>query len=286
MIKNCCLAKESNKADKGESTLIEKNLLAMKKYWFVFYHTDLLLEKTDDGGYTIPFQEEPPTIIGQQTIIHNITPLKNYEVKTYYIEGPINNNKYEMCGLRASYNKLPTHIYLKAGKCEEILYWDSTTQYCGVCGGKMKLHTDISKKCEKCGKEIWPQLATAIIVLIHNKDKVLLVHANNFKGNYYGLVAGFVETGETLEQAVIREVTEETGLKIKNLKYYGSQPWPYPCGLMVGFYAEYESGEIKLQRSELGAGGWFTKDNLPAIPEKLSIARKLIDNWIENFNQI
>lgn len=117
-------------------------------------------------------------------------------------------------------------------------------------------------------------------------DQVLLVHANNFKGNYYGLVAGFVETGETLEQAVIREVTEETSLKIKNLKYFGSQPWPYPCGLMIGFYAEYESGEIKLQRSELGAGGWFTMDNLPPIPEKLSIARKLIDNWIENHDKI
>lgn len=117
-------------------------------------------------------------------------------------------------------------------------------------------------------------------------DQVLLVHANNFKGNYYGLVAGFVETGETLEQAVVREVTEETSLKIKNLKYFGSQPWPYPCGLMIGFYAEYESGEIKLQRSELGAGGWFTMDNLPLIPEKLSIARKLIDNWIENHDKI
>lgn len=117
-------------------------------------------------------------------------------------------------------------------------------------------------------------------------DQVLLVHANNFKGNYYGLVAGFVETGETLEQAVIREVTEETSLKIKNLKYFGSQPWPYPCGLMIGFYAEYESGEIKLQRSELGAGGWFTMNNLPPIPEKLSIARKLIDNWIENHDKI
>lgn len=258
----------------------------MKKYWFVFYHTDLLLEKSEDGTYTIPFQEEPPTETTEQTIIHNITPLNKAEVKTYYINAPISNDKFEMCSLRASYNKLPTSLYLKAGKCEEILYWDSTTQYCGVCGGHMKLNSDISKKCEKCGKEIWPQLATAIIVLIHKGEQVLLVHANNFKGNYYGLVAGFVETGETLEQAVIREVTEETGLKIKNLKYYASQPWPYPCGLMVGFYAEYESGEIKLQRSELGAGGWFTKDKLPAIPEKLSIARKLIDNWLDKFDKI
>lgn len=258
----------------------------MKKFWFVFYNNDLLLQKTSAGSYTIPFQEEPPTDIIESTTVHNISPLDTSEVKTYRIYEPINNDKYEMCNLRASYHKLSKSLYLKAGKCEEILYWDLNTQFCGICGGRMKLHTDISKKCEKCGKEIWPQLATAIIVLIHNGDKVLLVHANNFKGNYYGLVAGFVETGETLEQAVVREVAEETNLKIKNIKYFGSQPWPYPCGLMIGFYAEYESGAVKLQRSELGAGGWFCKDNLPPIPEKLSIARKLIDNWIENHNNI
>lgn len=146
----------------------------------------------------------------------------------------------------------------------------------------MKLHTDISKVCTKCGREVWPQLSTAIIVLIHRSDDVLLVHANNFKGHYYGLVAGFVETGETLEQAVVREVSEETGLSIHNLRYFGSQPWPYPCGLMVGFHADYAGGEIRLQRSELGDGGWFNKNNLPEIPEKLSIARRLIDDWLGN----
>ena len=103
---------------------------------------------------------------------------------------------------------------------------------------------------------------------------------------YYKLPGGSIEITETPDKAFLREVTEETSLKIKNLKYFGSQPWPYPCGLMIGFYAEYESGEIKLQRSELGAGGWFTMDNLPPIPEKLSIARKLIDNWIENHDKI
>ena len=144
----------------------------------------------------------------------------------------------------------------------------------------MKLHTDISKRCTNCGKEVWPQLATAIIVLIHRGDDVLLVHARNFKGDFYGLVAGFVETGETLEEAVRREVMEETGLTITNLRYFGSQPWPYPCGLMVGFNADYVSGEVHLQRSELSKGAWFNKNNLPTIPEKLSIARKLLDNWL------
>lgn len=203
------------------------------------------------------------------------------EVRTVSIDAPITNQeRYEMCGLRPSFYKLSKELYLKAGKCQEILYWDKNTQFCGVCGAPMKLHTDISKRCTNCGKEVWPQLATAIIVLIHRGDDVLLVHARNFKGDFYGLVAGFVETGETLEEAVRREVMEETGLTITNLRYFGSQPWPYPCGLMVGFNADYVSGEVHLQRSELSKGAWFNKNNLPTIPEKLSIARKLLDNWL------
>ena len=146
----------------------------------------------------------------------------------------------------------------------------------------MKMHTDISKRCEECGKEVWPSLATAIIVLVHRGDDVLLVHARNFRGNFFGLVAGFVETGESLEEAVHREVMEETGLTITNLRYFGSQPWPYPSGLMVGFHADYVSGEIKLQKEELAAGQWFGRDNLPEIPEKLSIARRIIDDWLSD----
>ena len=109
---------------------------------------------------------------------------------------------------------------------------------------------------------------------------LLLVHARNFKTDFYGCIAGFVETGESLEEAVRREVMEETHIRIKNLKYFKSQPWPYPCGLMVGFFAEYESGELVLQESELSKGGWFNKNNLPTIPEKLSLARMLIDCWL------
>lgn len=254
----------------------------MEKYWFIFSDSQLMLEKTADG-YTIPLQAEPPLEAARPAgDIHNITPpLNGTDVKTYRSDNVTLGGKYELCPLRASYGKLSPELYYKAGKCAEILYWDANTQYCGKCGGKMKLHTDISKKCTDCGREVWPLLSTAIIVLIHRGDEVLLVHANNFKGHYYGLVAGFVETGETLEEAVRREVMEETGLKIKNLRYFGSQPWPYPCGLMVGFHADYEEGEIHLQRSELGDGGWFGKDDLPEIPEKLSIARKLIDDWLE-----
>ena len=195
----------------------------MNRYWFVFCKTDLLLEKLPDGTYTIPQGEEPPVEVKPWNTIHNITPFEDAEVKTVRIDQPVtDNSKFEMCGLRASYNKIPRDLYLKAGKCQEILYWDMNTQFCGVCGAPMKMHTEISKRCENCGKEVWPQLATAVIVLIHKGDEVLLVHARNFQRDFFGLVAGFVETGETLEQAVERETFEETGIHIRNIRYLKS----------------------------------------------------------------
>ena len=253
----------------------------MKKFYFVFCKEALLLEKTADGSYTIPCQEEPPVEVKPWTNVMNITPIDGVEVKTFRVDNPVaESERYVMCGLRKSYYQLPRQLYLVAGKCQELLYWDQNTKYCGVCGAPMRMDTDISKKCTECGKEVWPQLATAVIVLIHRGDEVLLVRAKNFRTDFYGLVAGFVETGETLEEAVAREAMEETGVTITNIRYFGSQPWPYPCGLMVGFHADYVSGEIHLQRSEIAKGGWFRRDNLPTIPEKLSIARMLLDDWL------
>ena len=251
-------------------------------YWFVFYKEELLLEKKNDSSYTIPYQDMPPTETDTQ--IMDITPMNDgTKVRTYTINKKTTYSKcYELCGLRQSYYKLSEDLYLKAGQCHEMIYWDQNTKFCGACGSPMKMYSEISKKCTGCGIEIWPQIAIAVIVLVSKGDELLLVHAHNFKSNFYGLVAGFVETGETLEEAVKREVKEETNITIKNIKYYASQPWPYPCGLMIGFYAEYETGEICLQQSELLSGGWFNKNKLPQLPEKLSIARRLIDHWIEN----
>ena len=253
----------------------------MKKLYFVFCKDELLLQPEADGTLTVPCQEEPPTEVKPWTHIMDITPMTDgTPVVTYRLDTPSAN--LTSIPLRQSYYKLPRELYLKAGKCQELLYWDQNTRFCGVCGGTMRMDTDISKKCTECGKEIWPQLATAVIVLIHRGDEVLLVRAKNFRTDHYGLVAGFVETGETLEEAVAREAMEETGVTITNIRYFASQPWPYPCGLMVGFYADYVSGEIHLQQSEIAKGGWFRRDNLPVIPEKLSIARMLLDDWLEN----
>ena len=258
----------------------------MKALYFIFCKGDLILERKGTA-FTIPLSEESPVAIDKSIHVMDIAPMADgTPVKTFHIAAPLSgHSQYEMCGLRDSYYKLSTELYLKAGKCHELLYWDRNTKFCGACGTPLKMHTGISKRCSNCGKEVWPQLATAIIVLIRRGDEILLVHAKNFKADFFGLVAGFVETGETLEQAVHREVMEETGISIDHLTYFGSQPWPYPSGLMVGFSANYVSGEIHLQQEELSKGGWFTKDNLPPIPEKLSIARMMIDNWLDGQNK-
>ena len=218
-----------------------------KKYYFAFCKEDLLLEKLPDGRYTIPFGVEPPTEVKAWTHQMNVTPMDDgTPVITYRIDAPVtDSDRYEMCGLRQSYYKLVRPLYKKAGKCQELLYWDQNTKYCGVCGAPMRMDTDISKKCTECGKEIWPQLATAVIVLIHKDDEVLLVRAKNFKRDFFGLVAGFVETGETLEEAVAREALEETGVTITNIRYFGSQPWGITAGgLLLGYWCEVDGDDI------------------------------------------
>ena len=187
---------------------------------------------------------------------------------------------YVWMDLRESYHHLPERTYIKAGKASELLYFDYQHRFCGICGGPMEWASAISKRCTRCGEELWPKLSTAIIVLVRKGEEALLVKAKNFRRDYYGLVAGFVETGETLEECVAREVFEETGLKVANIRYFASQPWPYPMGLMIGFQADYVGGDIVLRDGELRDAAFFTRDTIPAIPGKMSMARMLIDDWL------
>ena len=245
-------------------------------YYYVFCQGDILL--TSEGG--IPSCKKPPLPIKPWQVVTTLQ--RNGEecvvvrIDSLYLSDP----NYMMCPLRKSAQYLSDADYAFAGKCAELVYWDHNTRYCGVCGSPLKWQSPISKQCPECGKEWWPALAIATIVRIQHNGQILMVRAKNFRGDFYGLVAGFVETGETLEESVEREVWEETHIRIKNLRYFGSQPWPYPCGLMVGFTADYDSGELHIQRSELSGGGWFSRTNLPNLPLPGSIARDMIDDWI------
>jgi len=248
-------------------------------YYFFFYQDSLLL--TEAGR--VPCGEDIPSCITEKVKLR----LLAAETDRYYyaaaLEAPIEADGWQMQSLRATFYHLPHPIYRMAGKAREILYWDAQTQYCGVCGTRLIPHTNISKRCPQCGKTVWPALKAAIIVAITRNEgrEILLVQSNQFKRDYLSLVAGFVETGENLEECVRREVREETQLEIKNLRYFASQAWPYPSGLMLGFTAEYAAGTLRLQHSELNKGGWYTRDALPNIPGPVSIARRLIDAWRE-----
>ena len=264
-------------------------------YWIVFIGNALML-RDEGGAYSFPQGDDAPTALQPWDHIQELPPLDGKSCRSYGLTSlPSRGLPTRMVTmeLRASYNVLPLSHYLSAGKAYELLYWHRCNRYCGYCGGGMEWSSVISKRCCECGKEVWPQVAPAIIVRIlkpailspdgteQSPEQVLLVHARNFRRkDYYGLVAGFVETGETLEECVRREVKEEVGLKISNLKYFGSQPWPYPCGIMIGFTADYASGELILQDEELSRGGWFSRDHLPPLPDHLSIARQLVDDWL------
>lgn len=248
-------------------------------YGYLFYKDQLLLRKQGDKVYTIPLLSELSMPMGRTLPIEMPDGTK---AMAAYTDEPLEETDcFCPMGLRASYDFLEHDLYEQASKAYEILYWDQHSRYCPVCGTPTEQLGLIMKKCPQCGNEMFPAVSPAILVLIRKGEEILLVRARNFRGTFYGLVAGFVETGETLEQCVVREVNEETGLQIRNITYFGNQPWPYPSNLMIGFIADYAGGEIRLQDEELSCAAFFSKENLPEIPHKLSLARKMIDWWLE-----
>ena len=184
-------------------------------------------------------------------------------------------------GLRQVHGRLDEDLFWIAARGVQIVDWDRTHNYCGRCGVPMELQKiERAKKCPQCGLLYFPRLAPAIIVAIERGDKLLMARSRRFAPGVYSVLAGFVEPGESLEEAVVREVKEEVSISIKDIRYFGSQPWPFPHSLMIGFTATYAGGEISIDETELEDAGWFTIDNLPPLPGRISIARKLIDWFI------
>ncbi|MCM1376895.1 MAG: NAD(+) diphosphatase [Clostridium sp.] len=191
---------------------------------------------------------------------------------------------YEWVELRRSWQILGDKLWNIVAKGAELIDFDRTTRFCRRCGGPLHRHSEISKKCDTCGAEYFPPMNTAIMVLVEDRQgRALMVHAANFRGPFYGLVAGFVETGETLEECVRREVKEETNLDICDIEYVESQSWPFPSQLMIGFHARLaeDSDELRFADGELTAGDFFSRDNLPPIATPPGLAHKLIQRWLK-----
>lgn len=187
----------------------------------------------------------------------------------------------KLAHLRELHGQLSDDLFAIAARAVQLVEWDRTHQYCGHCATPtIQLPTERAKRCPRCQLRQYPRLSPAVIMLIHRGDEILLARAPRFRDGMYSVLAGFVEPGESLEETVAREVREEVGIEIKNIRYFGSQPWPFPNSLMVGFVAEYASGTLTLEPTEIEAADWFHKTQMPPVPGELSIARKLIDWFV------
>lgn len=188
--------------------------------------------------------------------------------------------------LRRYHEAASEHEWLAAGRAVQIVEWARTHRFCGRCGNPTRLaDRERAMRCPDCGLTAFPRLSPAMITLVTRGEagpdqEALLARGVQFRRPMYSCLAGFVEPGESLEDAVVREVAEEVGVTIANPRYFGSQPWPFPNSLMVGFRADYVSGDIVCDPTEIVDAGWYRKDGLPIIPPGISIARKIIDSWL------
>jgi NAD+ diphosphatase len=191
---------------------------------------------------------------------------------------------FEWRNLRELFGQMEDELVWAAGRAGQLVHWHLSHRFCGRCGSATADHRgERAKICPACAAVNHPRVSPAIIVAVVRDRRLLLAHAQRFPAKFYSVLAGFVEPGETLEECVRREVMEETGIEVANIRYFGSQPWPFPDSLMVAFTAEYAGGEIRPNPGEIADAGWFSADALPRIPPRLSIARKLIDWFTEEF---
>lgn len=185
---------------------------------------------------------------------------------------------FELHSLQSRAPQLPLAMLSLAGLGLMIRHWEKSSRCCGSCGTELtRLSKEWGKECKTCGNHHFPRIHPCVIGLVVKDHEILLVRKPEWADGRFGLVAGFVEFGESLEGAMVREIAEEAGIQVDNLRYIGSQSWPFPSQLMTGFVADYVAGELKLQEDELAEADWYALDRLPILPPRRSIARYLID---------
>lgn len=188
---------------------------------------------------------------------------------------------YQWLGLRSQLEILPVPGFQLAGRALQIAQWFYDHRYCGRCGRTTQQdNIDRAKLCGHCKLRFYPRISPCMIVLVTRGDELLLAHHHRATRVVYTTLAGFVEAGESVEDCVRREIMEEVGVKVGQLDYFGSQPWPFPSQLMLGFFAEYESGDIKIDPTEIIDAQWFRYDQLPATPASASVAGQLIAHYV------
>jgi NAD+ diphosphatase len=246
--------------------------------WFVFRKSEILI---------VPGADSPALPCCADIGEHGLAPQRNQYLGTYgdkhcyaveIHESAELPQGWAALGLRDLFGLVDITLATLSGRAYQLLEWDRNHQYCSRCGTPTELRTDErSRTCPACRYTTYPPVSPAIMILITNGDKLLLARKASFPKGRFSALAGFVEPGEMLEDTVIRETREEVGVEVKNIRYFGSQPWPFPHSLMVAFTAEYAGGEIRPDGVEIEEARWFGVDELPKLPGSISISRRLID---------
>lgn len=239
---------------------------------YIFQHQKLLV----DQNLQLPKVEK---LASDLPLNHN-----DHVIARDLLENETIPDGYQLVPIRELIQSWSTTEFLQASRAVQLLEWRRNHKFCSHCGHMTEIHAkEYAMVCPACGYHQYPRVQPCIITIItKGDDEILLAKSAHNKSNMYGLIAGFVEVGETLEEAVQREAFEEVGLKLKNIRYMSSQPWPFPSNLMIAFHAEYDSGDIQLQMEEISEAQFFKFDQLPEIPFKGSIAHAMITQIVEN----
>lgn len=251
-----------------------------KALLFPFYQ-DQLLVKTTDHSLAIPTLDDVALqevkVSRKQYIgIINDHPCYTGELTEDTLPGNL-----MLTGLRKLFGSIEDDLFWAAGRAFQIMNWSRTHLFCGRCGtSTQNKSNEIAKVCPACGLVNYPSMAPAVIVAVVKDHRILLARNQQRAFKFYSVLAGFVEPGESLEDCVKREVLEEVGITVKNISYFGSQSWPFPNSLMIGFTAQYDQGKIRVDGKEISDAGWFSKDELPEIPGNISISWHLIQ-WFK-----
>lgn len=251
---------------------------------FIIQNDELLLLKKNNE---LPFAEEIKPLAPHFLRRFELGTLNNLDYFCAEIDhGIVIPEAFNVLSLRPALSLLNDNVYRIAVKAYSVIRWDKNHQFCSRCGGRTVYKgAGFERSCMFCHLSFFPRISPSIIVLIKKADHLLMARSPHFLPGVYGLIAGFVDAGESIEEAVHREVKEEIGIKVKNLNYFGSQQWPFPDSLMIALTADYCSGDITINSDEIEEAGWYKYDNLPGRPQSsISIASKLIDSFINSYN--
>lgn len=255
--------------------------LSVPAYWFVFQGNQILIRREDDRA-SVPEVVHIRELGLEPVRIQYLGVLQGRHCFSCEFEPGVSAPEgFLWSGLRGLFGQVDDVVFGLAGRALQVMDWDRSHQYCGRCGTPTVLKTgERARQCPSCGQTHYPRIAPAVMALVQRGDQLLLARSPHFPPGMHSALAGFVEPGESLEQCLIREVKEEVGVEVDNLRYFSSQPWPFPHSLMIAFNCDYASGEIVPDPTEIEAAAWFGLNNLPVLPNRISIARRLIDATI------